>query len=88
MMHARKKQDGASCYLVSPGMDMNQALAFSKEDLHSLCDYGLYNAVIAGYLAMPVSRKSPLKRLARAYTQHLIRCLHRKRKKFSGSSDR
>lgn len=31
-------------------IDMNQALAFSKEDLNSLCDYGLYNAVIAGYL--------------------------------------
>ena len=29
---------------------MNQALAFSKEDLNSLCDYGLYNAVMAGYL--------------------------------------
>lgn len=31
-------------------IDMNQALAFSKEDLNSLCDYGLCNAVIAGYL--------------------------------------
>lgn len=31
-------------------IDMNQALSFSKEDLNSLCDYGLYNAVIAGYL--------------------------------------
>ena len=50
MVHARKKKGGASCYLVSPEIDMNQALAFSKEDLHSLCDYGLYNAVIAGYL--------------------------------------
>ena len=31
-------------------IDINQALAFSKEDLNSLCDYGLYNSTIAGYL--------------------------------------
>ena len=31
-------------------IDLKQALAFSKEDLNSLCDYGLYNSIIAGYL--------------------------------------
>lgn len=31
-------------------IDINQAFAFSKEDLNSLCDYGLYNSTIAGYL--------------------------------------
>lgn len=31
-------------------IDINQALIFSKEDLNSLCDFGLYNSVIAGYL--------------------------------------
>ena len=31
-------------------IDIDQAFAFSKEDLNSICDYGLYNSTIAGYL--------------------------------------